>query len=75
MARASDAVQAVRDEGARAAVVEQRALLAGARGELARAAALPADATARRAAAARPRTALEQRDVEGIEALVAGAGP
>jgi tetratricopeptide (TPR) repeat protein len=72
LARAADAVRTVGEAGVRAGVLEQRARLALAEGQPGEAAALFAQASSLRHAAARPRTALEMRDIR--EAAVAPAG-
>ena len=69
--RASEVAGEVTEAAVTAALLEQRARLAAVRGEHDEAAALVADATARRQAAARPRSALERRDVEASEVRAA----
>jgi hypothetical protein len=71
LARAVDATGEVGEAGVRAAVLEQRARLALARGQHAEGAALLVEADALRQAAHRPRSALETRDVEKAAAELA----
>lgn len=66
LAGAREAVRTVGDPGVRAGVLEQRARSALAHGQRADAAALIAEARSLRDGAARPRTALERRDVHEV---------
>lgn len=68
LARASDACDAIGEAAMPAAVLEQRARLALARGDHGEAVELLGQATAVREAARRPRTVLELRDAEAVAA-------
>lgn len=67
LARATEMAGDVSETAVTAAVLEQRARLAVVRGQQDESASLLAQATSMREAAARPRTALEARDVDAAE--------
>jgi tetratricopeptide (TPR) repeat protein len=73
--RARDLVQSVSEAGVRAGLLEQRARLAVAQGQLASVSALLAEAGSLRRTAGRPPTALEAADVEEVKAALAGGAP
>jgi predicted ATPase len=75
LAQAWEAAADVGDTGIRAAILEQRARLALARGEHGQPAALLAEANTLRRSADRPRTAIELRDIEASATTAIGPSP
>ena len=73
LARATEMAGEVTEASVRAALVEQRGRLALVRGRQGEAAVLLGEATSLREAAARPRTALELRDIEAAEVPASGS--
>ncbi len=75
LARAGEKVHGVGEAGVKAAVLEQQARLALAQRRPIEAATLLVEASSLRDGAVRPRTALEARDVQAVEAALEEGGP